>query len=476
MTGVRFLTQDGIDAIHSASVEVLETTGVRVKNSEALELLKDAGCEIESEHVKIPSALVEECLRCCPASFELYTREGNRSQHVGDDNVIFNPGSSVTYFRDHITQEMRKGTTNDLVDIVRLVDALDHLKAQSTALIPSDVPEILSDFYRLFLVLKNSPKPIVTGAFRKEGLQDMKKLLEIVAGGTDQLEAKPRAIFDCCPSSPLIWSDTTCQNLIDCATSGIPAEIVPAPLMGATSPVTITGTVIQTNAEILSGVVIAQLASPSAPIIYGGAPATFDQRYATPRYGSVESMMAACASAEVGKHYRLPTQAYLGLSDSKTIDAQTGFESALGIALGAMARINIISGPGALAYINMQSLEKLVIDNELCGAGYRLMAGLNVDDTEEISDLIDAVGPGGDFLGQRHTVKNFRIEHYMPSDLIDRLPTDSWMEGGSKEVNERARKKVTTLLKKHTPTPLSKETESDLDQAFKEIINQYNLS
>ncbi|MDF1539921.1 MAG: trimethylamine methyltransferase family protein [Candidatus Thorarchaeota archaeon] len=476
MTRIRFLTHDDIVAIHSASVEVLETTGVKIKNDEALELLKDAGCEIEFDNVKIPAALVEECLRCCPASFELYTREGNKSQHVGDDNVIFNPGSSVTSFRDHNTQEMRKGTTNDLVDIVRLVDGLDHLKAQSTALIPSDIPEVLSDFYRLFLVLKNSPKPIVTGAFRKEGFQDMKKLLEIVTGGPAQLETKPRAIFDCCPSSPLIWSDTTCQNLIDCATSGIPAEIVPAPLMGATSPVTITGTIIQTNAEILSGIVIAQLASPSAPIIYGGAPGTFDQRYATPRYGSVESIMAACAAAEVGKQYRLPTHAYLGLSDSKAIDAQTGFESALGIAFGAMSRINIISGPGALAYINMQSLEKLVIDNELCGAGYRLIGGLNVDGIEEIPDLIHKVGPGGDFLGQRHTASNFRTEHFMPTDLIDRLPTDTWIESGSKNINERARKRVKSLLNKHTPKPMSKEIENDLDQAFKELVAQYNLT
>ncbi len=476
MTRVRFLTHDDIIAIHSASLEVLESTGVKIKNNAALELLKETGCNIESDSVKIPPALVEECLRCCPASFELYTREGNRSQRVGDDNVIFNPGSSVTYFRDRITQEIRKGTTNDLVDIVRLVDGLDHLKAQSTALIPSDVPEVLSDFYRLFLVLKNSPKPIVTGAFRKEGFHDMKKLLEIVAGGPDYLETKPRAIFDCCPSSPLTWSDITCQNLIDCATSGIPSEIVPAPLMGATSPVTITGTIIQTNAEILSGIVIAQLACPSAPIIYGGAPSTFDQRYATPRFGSVESIMAACSAADVGKYYKLPTHAYLGLSDSKAIDAQTGFESALGIAFGVMSRINIISGPGALAYINMQSLEKLVIDNELCGAGYRLIDGLNVDGIEGIPDLIHKVGPGGDFLGQRHTASNFRAEHFMPTDLIDRLPTDTWIKGGSKNINERARKKVESLLNSHTPTALSRDTENDLDHAFKELVSQYDLT
>ncbi|MHA2424139.1 MAG: trimethylamine methyltransferase family protein, partial [Candidatus Thorarchaeota archaeon] len=338
------------------------------------------------------------------------------------------------------------------------------------SLIPNDIPELVSDFYRLYIVLKNSTKPVITGAFRKEGLHDMRRLLEIVAGGSQELSAKPRAIFDCCPSSPLIWSDITCQNLIDCASHGIPAELVPAPLLGATSPVTINGTVVQTNAEILSGIVIAQLVRPGSIVIYGGAPAVFDQRYATPRYGAIEAMMTACASAEMGKHYGLPTHAYLGLSDSKVEDAQTGFESGLGIALGAMAGINVISGPGALAYINMQSLEKIIIDNEMCGAAYRLIEGIELEKMDIVTDLISKVGPGGDFLGQRHTAAKLRREHFIPSDVFDRLTTESWLEGGSKDMIERAKKRAETILSEKIPTPLPQDMENELDTTFGEIL------
>ena len=473
MTHIRFLSKEDRTAIHSASLDVLENTGVLVKNETALSLLKDVGCTIESNLVRIPSFLIEESLRKPPSFFKLFSRDGDTSHIVGEDNVIYNPGSSVTYFRDRETREIRKGTTADLEILVRLVDALGNLHAQSTALIPTDIPETVSDFYRLYLVLKNSTKPVITGAFRKQGFHDMFQLLEVVAGGVEELVKKPRAIFDCCPSSPLIWSDVTCQNLIDCATNGIPAEIVPAPLLGATSPVTISGTVVQTNAEVLSGIVITQLVKPGSTVIYGGAPASFDQRYATPRYGAIEAMITACSSAEMGKHYGLPTHAYLGLSDSKVEDAQTGFESGLGIALGAMAGINIISGPGSLAYINMQSLEKLVIDNELCGTAFRLSKGIDLEEMSVLTELISKVGPGGDFLGQRHTAKNLRREHFMPSDVIDRLTTESWLDEGSKNMLERAREKVQTILKTHKPVPLSPETENTLDTTFRTILKRY---
>src|SRR5512136_761402 len=178
----------------------------------------------------------------------------------------------------------------------------------------------------------------------------MKHLLEVVAGGEDELAKKPMAIFDVCPSSPLVWSDTACQNLLDCAKSEIPAEIIPAPQMGATSPVTLAGTLVQSNAEFLSGMVMSQIVRPGTPIIYGGSPTTFDMKYLSSRLGSIENMMVACAAAQMGKHYRVPTQAYLGLSDSKTLDAQSGFETSTGTILGALAGINVVSGPGMLIF------------------------------------------------------------------------------------------------------------------------------
>jgi trimethylamine--corrinoid protein Co-methyltransferase len=273
-----------------------------------------------------------------------------------------------------------------------------------------------------------------------------------------------------------MWSDVTAQNLIDCSKHGVPAEIVPAPLMGATSPVTVTGTLVQSNAEVLSGVVISQLVREGSPVVYGAAPMVLDMRHATPCLGAVEAMMVACATAEIGKHYGMPTQAYLGVSDSKAVDAQSGFESGLGIALGALARINVVSGPGMLASVNCQSLEKLVIDNELCGVAYRLIEDVRLESSDLLVDLIKSVGPGGHFLEQEHTRMHFRKELFIPSDIFCRLSPESWKEAGAKDTLERARKDVSCLLSEHVPTPLSQETEKRLEGTLQGILKRHGIS
>ena len=475
MTKLRILSKDGISSVHMASLEVLERTGVLVKSSNALKILEDAGCEIDSNIVKIPPNLVEDALEKVPSSFQLYTREGNKCFTVGGDKVIYNPGSTALQFLDRTTGEIRRATLEDLIHLVELVDGLEYLQAQSTAVVPGDVPDTISDLYRLYIILKKSTKPIVTGAFSTEGLLDMIRMLEAVAGTPEDLAHKPRAIFDCCPSSPLMWSDVTAQNLIDCSKHDVPAEIVPAPLMGVTSPVTVTGTLVQSNAEVLSGVVISQLVREGSPVVYGAAPMVLDMKRATPCLGAVEAMMVACATAEIGKHYGMPTHAYLGVSDSKAVDSQSGYESGLGIALGALARINVVSGPGMLASVNCQSLEKLVIDNELCGVAYRLIEDVRLESSDLSVDLIKNVGPGGYFLEQEHTRAHFRKELFIPSDIFCRLSPESWKEAGAKDAFKRARKNVNRLLSEHIPTPLSQETEKRLEGTLQGILKRHGI-
>ena len=475
MPMLKLLSNSDIDDIHAASLEVLEKAGVLIRNVPALKLLNDNGCNIEGENVKIPRELVEELLKKAPHSFTLHTRNGEKSYTVGGDNVIYNPGSAAIFFVDQKTAEMRRATANDFKELVRLTDALEHIHAQSTAMVPSDVPEEIGDLYRLYVILKNSTKPIITGAFTIQGFIYMKNLLETVVGGPEELRKKPRAIFDCCPSSPLMWSDVTCQNLLDCAEYGIPGEIIPAPQMGATSPVSIAGTLVESNAENLSGVVISQLAKPGTPIVYGGSPSAFDMRYLTARLGAVESVMAACAGAQIGKHYGIPTHGYLGLSDSKTSDGQGGFEAGMGILIAAMSGVNIVSGPGMQASENCQSLEKLVLDNEYCGAAYRLLDGINVDELSLATEIITKVGPGGHFLAHKHTRDNLRKEQYMPTEVLDRLSADAWVKAGSKSSTDHARERVKTVLDKHKPEALPNEIEQSLENEMKKILKNYSL-
>ncbi|MFQ5832084.1 MAG: trimethylamine methyltransferase family protein [Candidatus Thorarchaeota archaeon] len=473
---VSFLSRSDSEEIHSASLEVLERTGVAVKNKHAVKLLRENGATSSSGVVRIPSGLIEDMLRKVPASFTLYSRDGKDHYEVGGTNVLFNPASSSVYFRDGESGLIRKATAIDLIHHVRLVDSLDCIDAQSTAMVPSDVPVAISDLYRLYIGLKESRKPIITGAFTKEGLLDMNRMLASVARGEKQLVKEPRAVFDCCPLSVLIWGDVSTQNLIDCATHSIPASIVPAPLIGATSPITLSGTLVQANAEVLSGVVISQLVNPGSPLVYGGATSVLDQRHGTSRIGAPEATIVACASAEMGKFYGIPTHAYLGISDSMTVDAQGGYETAMGLILAAMAGINVISGPGMLASISCQSLEKLVLDNEICRAARRIVEGILLEDLSVVTGLIDSVGPGGQFLNQSHTRKHVRKEHVMPSEVISRLSHDAWKQQGSKDSTSKAHQQVAKMLEEHKVEPLPEEDAAKLDSVFNEILKRHGIS
>jgi trimethylamine--corrinoid protein Co-methyltransferase len=476
MVGISLLNEEESERIHQTSLKILEQTGVAVNNSSALALLEENGCSVQSGTATFPSKLIEDSLSSIPHSFKLHSREGDTSLEVGGNSVIYNPASSATNFLDHSTKETRKATAKDLFDIVRLVDALPHIRAQSTAVVASDAPNAISDLYRLYVILKNSTKPIVTGAFTKFGFIDMVQMLEAVVGGAEELVRAPRAIFDCCPSSVLIWSDETCQNLIDCAKRNVPAAIVPAPLVGATSPITLSGTLAQTNAEILSGIVISQLVNTGAPLAYGGATSVMDMRHGTSSIGSIEAAMIACASAAMGKFYKMPTLAYMGNSDAHVVDAQSGFESGLGLILAALARINVVSGPGMLASINCQSLEKLVLDDEICASAYRLIEGVDIQSLNDIETLVKSVGSGGQYLNQKHTRSHVRNEHHFPTDVINRLTLDSWRERGTKDTTTRAHQQSMEILKTHAPRELSEEAGKRLEQVLNDILSRYGIS
>ncbi|MFX0056403.1 MAG: trimethylamine methyltransferase family protein [Promethearchaeota archaeon] len=475
MPKLSFLSKADSEAIHTSTLEVLEETGVAVKNDEALRLLTENGCAVDSEVARIPSSLVKEMIQKAPGSFKLFSRDGKEAHEIGGDNVLFNPASSSIYFKDGDSDEIRKATTDDFAKFVRLVDCMEYVGAQSTAMVPSDVPVPISDLFRLYLILKESLKPIITGAFSKEGLIHMRRILDAAVGGEDELARRPRAVFDCCPLSVLIWGDVSSQNLIDCANHGIPAAIVPAPLVGATSPVTLGGTLVQFNAEVLSGIVISQLAKPGSPLVYGGAASILDQRHGTSSIGAPEAVIVACASAEMGKFYGLPTHAYLGVSDSKAVDAQSGYESAMGLIQATLSGINIVSGPGMLMSINCQSLEKLVLDNEICGAALRIMQGINLDGLDEIPELVKATGPGGNYLREKHTLNNLRKEHIFPSDAIDRLSLDAWIENGSKESWNLAKARVDSLLSKHQPDLLDADKQKSVDSIMREVMSIHGL-
>jgi trimethylamine--corrinoid protein Co-methyltransferase len=444
--------------------ELLMDPGVRVHNQEALELLADAGAEVdfEAQIAYIPQEIVQRALETAPSEFHLYNLDGEPVVHYGGDSVQFDPGSAAITVLDSETEEQRAPVTADFVKFVKLVETLPQLDAQSTALICTDVPEEIGDLYRLYIALNYMRKPIVTGAFRKDTWWTMKDMLAAVAGGEEALAEKPIAIFDVCPSPPLLWSDLTSQNMIDCARHGIPSELVSMPLAGATAPVTIAGAVVQHTAECMSGVTICQLAKEGAPIVWGGSPAAFDMREGTTPMGAVGTWMIDCSYTEVGKALGMPTHAYLGMSDAKVVDAQCGLESAGGALMAALIGVNMVSGAGMMDFESCQSYEKLVIDAEIIGMAKRLVAGVEMRDDPIALTLMRKLGHRADYLAQLHTARWFQKEQYIPSAVIDRGSLDGWKKKGAKTAWERAKDRVQELLATYEPSPISEDLRSEL--------------
>jgi trimethylamine--corrinoid protein Co-methyltransferase len=283
-----------------------------------------------------------------------------------------------------------------------------------------------------------------------------------VRGSEEELAAKPLTIFSCCPTAPLKWSDVTSQNVVDCARHSIPVEYISMPLSGFVAPVTLVGTLVQHTAETLSGVAITQLTNPGAPALYGGSPAIFDVRYETTPMGAAETMMIDCANSEIGKHLGLPTQAYMAWSDAKMLDAQAGLESSMGATLAALAGINNITGPGMLDFESCQSLDKLVLDNEICGMALRLIQEIEPKDDFPALPHFEELFAEKHLLISDHTRKYLRDEHYFPSMVIDRANRSRWREEGSRTLRGRAHAEVEKLLTEYEPSPLSDDIKTEM--------------
>jgi trimethylamine--corrinoid protein Co-methyltransferase len=472
------LTDDLIQRILEEAFQLLLKPGIKVQNPQARELLTSAGVEINEETLvaQIPEHLVREALETVPRQFYLYDYEGNPRIQYGGDAVHFDPGSSGVTILDPDTLEHKDTQTLDLIRLIKVAEQITQYDAQSTAVVCTEVKKDIQDLYRLYLVLLYSKKPIVTGAFTNKTVHHMIDMLAIFAGGRDTLRERPRAVFDVCPSPPLIWSNFGAGNLITLARAGVPAEIVSMPLAGAAAPVTLIGAVTQHAAECLAGITIHQLAHAGSPIVWGGAPCIFDMRKGGTPMGAVETAMIDSSYAQVGKSLGMPTHTYLSATDSKVVDAQAGLESGMGAMVGALSGINMISGAGMLDSLLCQSPEKLVIDAEGIAMAKRMLAGMKIHTDPLATGFYEGVNfKGGDFLKQKITLKLFREEQHMPSMIIDRDSIRGWKESGGLDTFGRAKQRVEQLLASYTKPELDPVKVAELHAFVSDLAKQAGM-
>jgi trimethylamine--corrinoid protein Co-methyltransferase len=448
---VELLDAELVGRVLDEAFLLLRDHGVKVQAPEAVALLAAEGVPVRDDVAFPPEEVVRRALETVPRVFHLHDRGGEPRVTYGGDEVQFDPGSSGVHVLDPETLEHVPARTPDLARIVKVAEMLPQYDAQSTAVVCDEIPKEIGDLWRLHVVLSLSVKPIVTGAFSVPTLQHMIDMLAVFAGGRDALAERPQAVFDVCPSPPLIWSAFGARNLIELAHARVPAEMVSMPLAGAAAPVTLLGAVVQHAAECLSGITIHQLARPGSPIVWGGAPAIFDMRKGTTPMGAIETAMIDASYAQVGRSLGLPTHTYLCASDAKVVDAQAGLESGVTALVGALAGIDMISGAGMLDFLACQSPEKLVVDAEAIATVRRFLDGVQPRTETLALELFDGIGFRGDFLKQRATKDLFALEQHLPSKVIDRDSARGWRQSGALDTWERAKERTRQLLEEYEP-------------------------
>jgi len=469
---IQLLDKQHITQIFTEAKNILETLGIFIENREAIELLKSNGIPHKDSRYFIPSDLVDKCLGVVPSEIDIYDREGKEFLSLKGDNSYFNPGSAAMHILDETTRQRRRATSQDFIRFSKIVEQLKYIEAQSTALICQDVPLEAQDWHRLFICLTNCFKPIITGTFRKESFAIMRELLLACRLSENDLSRKPLAIFDAAPSPPLKWTDLTTQAIIDGAKSMIPIEFVSMPIGGANAPITLIGSITQHCAENLAGTVISQLTTRRAPLIWGGSPSMMDMKYGTPPMSAIESMMVNIGGVEIGKFLNIPTHAYMSVSDSMVPDTQAGLEAGMGILLGALAGINVISGPGMLEFESMQSIEKLLIDNEIVGMVKRFISGIEDYGTPFAMDILKDYELKGQLLSHPTTKKLFKKELFLPSSIINRMSYNLWNNSGAKSTRKRAIEEASKLANKAPIKPIEENILTELDKIASNHLNK----
>ena len=444
---------------------ILSEIGIKVRGTALRQRLLDYGLKLDAagERVLFPADVVEWAIGATPSSFTLYDREGRAHAELGDDNVHFVPGSSGLKVLDYRTGETRLANTADFVEYVRLANGLEHIAYLATAFSTNDDIEAgVSDAWRLYLCLTNSLKPVVSGAFTEHGVPRMAEMMALFRQDRADLIARPMSIFTITAAGKFSYNEDSCQNLIDCVEWGIPIEIVPVTLMGLIAPVTLVGATVFHTVDVLAGLTMAQIVKPGTPVMFGGAPATFHMKAATSPMAAIETLHLDVTYTAVGKHLNLPTQAYMALSDSKFLDAQAGAETFGSALLAALAGVNSVSGPGMLDYVLVFSLEKLVVDNDLCGQALHFVQQMKPQEDLPTVDLVRQLLNKKHLLTAKHTLTYWPQSLYLPDEVIDRQNREKWQEAGSQTLGQRAKTAVTQRLAAYTPITTDPHVDAEL--------------
>ncbi len=467
MKSVRFevLSQQEIERIHAASMEVLADVGIRVDYGKARELFGQAGARVDegTQAVRIPESLIQWALEQAPASFTLYGNDPDFQMEVGGDNVCFAGLGTPTHILDVETGERREVTLADVRRHLQIIDGLDHIHNSQMDIWPGDIPMTTIHAEAILAWARHSHKSFGMGCYGFLPTLDMMRMMAIAVGGKEELRARPRFFTICSVNSPLQMIQMQAEGLLICAEYGQPLAMSPEAIAGSTAPATLAGLLAQQNANILAHVALAQIARPGTPVLYGTVSTITNMRLGTVALGAVETGLITAASAQLARHYGLPCRSVGATTESKLADVQAGVERVATLIPAVLSGVNFITCGGTLDSTMLESPALLALDDEICGMVLRLASGIAVDDETLALDVIRRVNYSGHYLTEPHTRRHFRQEHYIPRLLV-REGYETWEKEGRRTALDRARERVREILANHQPRELDPAVERGLQE------------
>jgi len=463
----RVLTENQIKEIHLATLEILETVGVRILDDEGIQLLRDAGCRVTKDNiVQIPNWLVEECIRSAPSRITVYNRKGEDAMHLEGHKVHFGLGTDLIKTYDLQTGELRPSRLQDVINAARTADYFQEIDFIASFALPQDVPTNMMYIACFKAMVETSPKPIFFTAAGHEDLSIIIEMAAAVAGGEDNLKERPFLIHYSEPTSPLSHSHGAVRKIFLCADKGVPINYTPGMLSGASGPVTLAGAITVANAEALSGIVLHQLRAKGAPIISGFVATAMDMLTSTIVYGAPEFRLTHSAYADLYHYYGIPMWGTAGCSDAHTLDQQAAMESAISILMAALDGANLVHDIGYLGQGLIGSPAAIVMCSEIISYVKRIIRGFDISRERIGMEVIRQVGPGGNFLAEDQTARLHQQEHWRPR-FMNRDDPETWLKKGGKNYGEIVTQKAIEILETHEPESLPEDVARLLNEITK---------
>jgi len=460
-----FLSREEIEAIHNASLQVLEKTGIRVMSEMALDILKKGGAKVDygTNRVTLPRQLVEEALKMAPKTITYGARNPKYDFVLNKQEPHFCADGDPPFILDWETGQRRYSTAEDVANCAVIADYLDHVQLTWVMLTATEVPGPMQNLVDICACLRNTEKHVEDEALNARDAQYQIEIATAIVGDSKRLREKPIISAVQCPFSPLTYDKGITEGAIELGKAGIPVVLYPLPLSGTTGPVTPAGTMVVANADVLGGLVIQELASPGAPVVYCAGAGIMN--FHTGEHGlSPEGPLMEMGLGQLARYYDLPDEREVFYGASKLLSQQYGHYrvEAMLTHMSTEPVPDIVLGLGGLG--GTTSPEAMVIDNEIVDYALRFAQGIEVNDETLAIDVIDKAGPGGHFLGEKHTLKHFR-ERWMPRLDVDSLET--WEKEGIKSLGELAHEKVKEILATHKPTPLPEDVDREISRILK---------